>query len=492
MLLSSLMKDLSYTLLAGNIDVPIAGIAFNSREVEPGGLFIAIAGFTVDGHDYIAKAVEQGASAIVVGRGVTVDPSVAVLQVEDTRKAMAHISAAFYGNPTEHLQVVGVTGTNGKTSTAYFIKSILEESGQAVGVIGTIGALANGKALHTRSTTPTTPESLHLQHMFADMTESGVTSCVMEVSSHALSLHRASATQFRIGVFTNLTPDHLELHRTMEEYFGAKAMLFDMTSVANVINIDDPYGQRLAERLTGRPTKLVTYGLEKTADVYATDIRQAADHTLYVAHTPAGSMEIKVRLPGLIYVYNSLAAVACAFAAGIAADSIVAGIRAVASIKGRLEVVYEDDDRKVVVDFAHTEDGLEKALTTLKPFTKGRLILVFGVYAAPGEEGSPKRVSMGKVAAEYADLCVVTSDNPKDQDPDAIIAEVSAAIEAVGGQYVGIVDRKEAIRHAIDISRKNDVILIAGKGHETTQVIGKTEIPFNEAEIVQELMSGKA
>lgn len=492
MLLSSLLKDLSYELLAGNVDAPISGIAFDSREVEPGGLFIAIAGFTVDGHDYIAKAVELGAAAILVERDVAVEGSVAVLKVGDTRVAMAHLAAAFYGNPADQLQVIGVTGTNGKTSSAYFIKSILEESGQTVGVIGTIGALAGGRTLATRSTTPTTPESLHLQHMFADMTESGVTSCVMEVSSHALSLHRAAATNFRIGVFTNLTPDHLELHRTMEEYFEAKAMLFDMTTEANVINLDDEYGVKLADRLKSKEAKLVTYGIESSADVYATDIRLEADHTFYVAHTPNGSIDISVKLPGLIYVYNSLAAVACAYAAGIQPRHIAEGIRAVSSIKGRLEVVYQDEDRKVVVDFAHTEDGLEKALTTLKPFTKGRLILVFGVYAAPGEQGSPKRSAMGKVAAQYADLSIITSDNPKNQDPDAIIAEVSAVVAAEGGAYIGIVDRKEAIRHAIDISRKDDVILIAGKGHETTQVIGKTEIPFNEAEIVQEWISGKA
>ncbi|MDQ6422216.1 UDP-N-acetylmuramoyl-L-alanyl-D-glutamate--2,6-diaminopimelate ligase [Paenibacillus sp. LHD-117] len=500
MLLRSLMEKLDFVALQGELDVDIMSIAFDSREVAENGLFVAIAGFTVDGHDYVAKAMENGAAAIIVERDIAlqgVPASVTVLKVPDTRKALALTAAKFYGEPTEKLSLIGITGTNGKTSTTYFIKSILEGTKRSVGVIGTIGAMIGDRTLSTKSTTPTTPESLHLQHMFADMALSDVDYCVMEVSSHALSLQRAAASRFRIGVFTNLTPDHLELHRTMEEYYEAKAMLFDLTSDYNVVNIDDEYGRRLADKVRHYDTKLMTYGIgdgssSALADVFATNIRYEADHTTYVAHTPAGKVDIRVNLPGLIYVYNSLAAVACAYCEGVSLEQIAAGIRAVERIKGRLEVVYQDADRKIVIDFAHTEDSLEKALATLRPFTKGRLILVFGVYAAPGKDGSGKREAMGKVAAEHADFCVVTSDNPKNQDPDAIIAEVSAAVEAAGGKYRGIVDRREAIEFAIAMSEKDDVILIAGKGHETTQVIGKTEIPFNEAEIVSEIMSSQA
>ncbi|WP_262676210.1 UDP-N-acetylmuramoyl-L-alanyl-D-glutamate--2,6-diaminopimelate ligase [Paenibacillus sp. J5C2022] len=489
MLLTSMLTELNYTVLQGDADIDISSIAFDSREVEKNGLFVAINGFKVDGHQFIAKAVELGAVAVLVEKDIQVEGPVTVLKVDDTREAMAMAAASFYGHPTNSLDLIGITGTNGKTSTTYFVKSILEAAGRTVGVIGTIGAMIGTQTLKTKSTTPTTPESLHLQHMFADMAGSGVDYCVMEVSSHALSLKRAAASRFSAGIFTNLTPDHLELHRTMEEYFEAKASLFDLTSRFNVINSDDLFGRRLIERLRDRDVKLVTYGIDQKSDIMASDIRYYEDYTTYAVHTPTGSIAIRVNLPGSIYVYNSLAAVAWAYSHGIAVDHIAAGIRAVESIRGRLEVVYRDEERKIIVDFAHTEDSLEKALSTLRPYTKGRLILVFGVYAAPGHEGSGKRQAMAKVAADYSDIAVVTSDNPKDQDPDAIIAEVSAAVEAAGGAYYGIVDRREAIQHAIAISRKDDVILIAGKGHETTQVIGKTEVPFNEAEIVNEIMS---
>lgn len=491
MRLADLVEKLNYSALQGDLHMEISDIVFDSREVTKGSLFVAISGFTVDGHQFVQKAIELGATAVLVEKDVEADPSVTVLKTSDTRQALALVSARFYGNPSERLNLIGITGTNGKTSTTYFIKSILEHAQHSVGVIGTIGAMIGSEPLQTKSTTPTTPESLHLQHMFADMVETGVQDCVMEVSSHALSLHRADATRFRIGVFTNLTPDHLELHKTMEEYFEAKSMLFDLTSDYNIINADNEFGRKLIDKVKSNQAKLITYSIEEDAEIRASDIRYGADHTTYVAHTPAGSIEIKVNLPGQIYVYNSLAAIACAYCSGISLELAAAGIRAVESIKGRLEVAYQDEDLKIIVDFAHTEDSLEKALTTLRPFTKGRLLLVFGVYAAPGALGSPKREAMGKIAAENADFSIVTSDNPKDQDPDAIIEEVSAAIEAAGGRYRGIVDRREAIQFAIDMSEKDDVILIAGKGHETTQVIGKLEIPFNEAEIVAEIMADR-
>ncbi|MFD0590542.1 UDP-N-acetylmuramoyl-L-alanyl-D-glutamate--2,6-diaminopimelate ligase [Paenibacillus sp. GCM10027627] len=489
MQLASLTNNLDCVVLQGHREIEITSITFDSREVVPGALFVAIAGFTMDGHQYIEKAIELGAAAVLVEKDIAVPGPVTVLKTGDTRSALALVSAAFYGHPSEGLNLIGITGTNGKTSTSYFIKSILEKADRKIGVIGTIGAMVGNEPLKTKSTTPTTPESLHLQGMFKAMVDSGAQDCVMEVSSHALSLHRAAASSFKIGVFTNLTPDHLELHRTMEEYFEAKSMLFDLTTDYNIINSDDVYGRQLADKVRSYSAKLITYGLSDYADIRASDIRYEANSTTYAVHTPTGSIEIQVNLPGLIYVYNSLAAIACAYCSGISLEQAAIGIRAVESIKGRLEVVYQDDDLKVIVDFAHTEDSLEKALATLRPFTKGKLILVFGVYAAPGKDGSGKREAMGKIAAEHADFCIVTSDNPKNQDPDAIIAEVSAAVEAAGGRYKGIVDRREAIQQAIELSKKDDVILIAGKGHETTQVIGKTEIPFNEAEIVREFMS---
>jgi len=480
--LSEVTEGLRFRLVQGSLDNEIRQVANDHRQVGPGDVFVAIRGFTVDGHAYIPDAIERGASVIVAEQPVAADASVTVLEVEDTRKALARIAANYYGRPTEKMSVIGVTGTNGKTSITYFLRSIYEQAGRSIGIIGTIGTLIGGELRKNKNTTP---ESLSLQRIFAEMADAGIMNCVMEVSSHALSLDRVACCRFETAIFTNLTPDHLELHGTMEGYYEAKARLFAMAEKHNIINADDPYGQRLIREAASHRARLITYGIDQPADVYASHIEYTADGITYTVHTPAGSMPITVHLPGKIYVYNSLAAIAAAWAAGIRFEDIRAGIEAVRGIRGRMEVVYRTDDYKVVVDFAHTEDSLEKALTTLKPYTRGRVILVFGVYAAPGEMGLSKRRGMGKVAARLADLAIVTSDNPKEQDPKAIIADVAAAMEEEGGNYEAIVDRAEAIRRAVELSRPGDCILIAGKGHETTQIIGKEEIPFHEAELVR-------
>lgn len=483
MQLLSVLRDLDFDLVQGDPNVEVEAVSFDSREVVPGGAFVAVSGFTVDGHAFIPKAISLGASVVIVEKDVRIDEPVTVVKVKDTRDALARVSSNFYGRPTEKLNMVGITGTNGKTSISYFIKSILEHAGKNVGIIGTIGTVIGGEVRKNKNTTP---EALYLQQIFADMVSSDIQTCVMEVSSHALSLKRVAYSRFHTGIFTNLTPDHLELHNSMEEYFEAKSRLFELTSDYNIINADDPYGRRLIDKVKAYPAKTITYGIGQKADVYATDIRYFIDSTVFTAHAPDGSIEVKVNLPGDIYVLNSLAAIAWARCSGIPLEVIKDGIQAVEGIKGRMEVVYRDDSNLVIVDFAHTEDSLEKVLTTLRPYAKGRIILVFGVYAAPGELGLPKRRAMGKVAARHADLSIVTSDNPKDQDPDAIIADIVAAVEEDGGSYKAIVDRKEAIEYALSAARQDDIVLITGKGHETSQIIGKTEIPFNEAEIVNE------
>ncbi|WP_424769073.1 UDP-N-acetylmuramoyl-L-alanyl-D-glutamate--2,6-diaminopimelate ligase [Paenibacillus sp. sgz302251] len=485
MLLTDVIKDLSYKLVQGELHREVQAIAYDSRIVEENGLFVAISGFSADGHQFIDKAVALGAKTIIVEKDVTVSPEITVLRVADTRKALARVASNFYHRPTEQMNLIGITGTNGKTSTTYFIKSIFEQTNTSIGIIGTIGTVIGEKVIQNKNTTP---ESLNLQQIFADMIESHTKHCMMEVSSHALNLNRVAHSSFNTGVYTNLTPDHLELHRTMEEYFEAKAMLFELTTDYNIINADDEYGRVLIDRLKGRRVKLVTYAIEQDADIYASDIHYFADHTFYTVHTPKGSVEIKVNLPGAIYVYNSLAAIATAYCNQFTLQQIADGIAAVKGIKGRLEVVYQDEDNKIIVDFAHTEDSLAKALSTIRPFAKGRIILVFGVYASEDDTGTAKRRGMAKVAATLADFSVVTSDNPKEQDNNLIIREIVEGMEAYNGAYEAVIDRRDAIAFAIDISRKDDVILIAGKGHETSQVVGKTEIPFNEAEIVRELM----
>jgi UDP-N-acetylmuramoyl-L-alanyl-D-glutamate--2,6-diaminopimelate ligase len=488
MLLTSVVKGLDFDRIKGDLNIEVSSIAYDSREVVEHSIFVAISGFAVDGHDFIDQAIKRGASTIIVEKDVNIVDHITILRVADSRKALARLSSNFYQHPSDKLNLIGVTGTNGKTSTTYFLKSIVEQSKKSMGLIGTIGTMIGNRVIKNKNTTP---ESLNLQQIFSEMVDSKIDHCLMEVSSHALNLKRVDCCNFNTGIFTNLSPDHLELHHSMEEYFEAKATLFELTKDYNVVNVDDEYGRKLVTKIKNKDAQLITYGIDNNADIYATDICYTADFTSYVAHTPTGSIEIKVNIPGLIYVYNSLAAIACAYCNHIDLLDIQKGINGLEGIKGRLEVVYKDNDYKIVVDFAHTEDGLEKALTTLKPFGKGRLILVFGVYAAAGEQGKEKRKAMGKVAAKYADVAIVTSDNPKDQDPHLIIEEIVEAIEEDNGTYKAIVDRKEAIKYAIKLSEKEDTILIAGKGHETSQIVGKTEIPFNETELVHEILKNR-
>lgn len=489
MKLSDCLRGLDYILLKGDETIEVNHIAFDSREVKKDGLFVAVTGFATDGHLYIPKAIENGAVAIIVERDVEIPEGVTAITVENSRIALAGISANFYDHPTEKLNMVGITGTNGKTSITYFIKALLDHHHKKTGVVGTIGTWIGTRKVETPNTTP---ESLTLQKICAEMVNEDVEYCLMEVSSHALDLGRVAFCQFTSGIFTNLTPDHLELHKDMAHYFEAKAKLFEMTHTVNIINADDAYGQKLIKRhelnLTGREVALLTYGIHEQADVKAIELKYHPDHTAFTAMTPIGEIPIKVNIPGEIYVYNALAAITWAVSNGFNITEISEGIDALKGVKGRFEVAYENEDIKVVIDFAHTEDGLEKALQTLRPFVKGKLKLVFGVYAAPGPLGLDKRTAMGKVAAKLADFCYVTSDNPKEQDPNLIIADVVKAIESENGRYVGIVDRKEAIERALDEMLPGDVLLISGKGHETAQVIGKVEVPFNEKEIVLEKM----
>ena len=486
MMLSKCIENLEITVLKGNLDREISHVAFDSRKIDNGGLFVAVSGFATDGHLYIKQAIEKGAVAIVVEKDVQVEGDVTVMKVPNGRIALAHVSANFYHHPTEKMNMVGITGTNGKTSISYFIKALLELKHKKTGIIGTMGTLIDNQKIETPNTTP---ESLTLQSICADMVKASVEYCVMEVSSHALDLNRVASCQFTSGIFTNLTPDHLELHHDMASYYAAKAKLFQMTNHVNIINVDDVYGKQLNADLKPRSeVTFIGYSLYEPSDVMAKDIIYAADHSTYTAVTPGGNIKIKVNIPGEIYIYNSLAVVAWAYSAGFSLEDIAEGIDALKGVRGRFETVYEDVHRKVVIDFAHTEDGLEKALDTLRPFVKNRLLLVFGVYAAPGQLGLDKRLAMGTVAARKADLSFVTSDNPKEQDPNAIIADVVSAMQVENGHFITEVDRKIAIERALESMQDGDVLLISGKGHETAQVIGKVEIPFNETEIVQNKM----
>ncbi|RLL47810.1 UDP-N-acetylmuramoyl-L-alanyl-D-glutamate--2,6-diaminopimelate ligase [Oceanobacillus piezotolerans] len=488
MLGSLILEGLKFEVLQGQLNQEINSVTYDSREVKNDSMFVAITGYTVDGHHFIESAIDAGASVIVCEKPFTSDKGVTVIKVDNSRKALARISSNFYGNPSENLKLIGITGTNGKTSTSYFVKSIFDQSNRPFALIGTIGTVINNELTKNDNTTP---ESLRLQSLFRQMVDADVDNCMMEVSSHALSLDRVSYTDFNIGIFTNLTPDHLELHKNMEEYFLAKAKLFKMTSDYNIINNEDYYGKKLVEMLEKEKANLITYGLDDSADIYATNLDYNFNYTSYTVNTPSEKIEVKVNFPGEIYVLNSLAAIACAYYSGFDLETIKKGIESVTNINGRFEVVYEEDDFKVIVDFAHTEDALQKLLSTVRPFVKGRIILVFGVYADLSKQGTEKRFGMARVAAEYADLSIITLDNPKNNNPETIMSETIESMNKNKGKYKALYNRQEAIEYAISESNKNDVVIIAGKGHERTQIIGDREIPFNEKEIVLHAMEEK-
>lgn len=481
MKLNELLKNVTYEWIQGRLDRDVEVIHYDSREVcEPNALFVAVCGFETDGHQYVAAALAAGATVLIVERDMQLPEPVTILKVKDARVALAQLSAAFYRHPTEQMHLIGITGTNGKTSTAWMIKSIYEQTEGAVGCISTLGTFIGQDRLPQSHTTPEAPV---LQRRFHQMKEAGIDHCVMEVSSHALHLHRVDGSLFDTAVFTNLTPDHLELHQTMERYYETKAKLFAMTSKHNIINIDDPYGRRLADACGHLEAEYITYGIENDADLTATTIHYGEHHAEYLLHTPSGTVPIRVPLPGRVNIYNSLAAAATAYADGIPLQIIQKGLGALRGIKGRFEVVHQDAELKVVVDFAHTEDGLEQALRTLRPYVAGRLIVVFGVYADDSAAGRAKRLAMGRVADRWADLAVITTDNPKCHSPAVSISDILTGMDP--GRHLAYADRKQAIEAALQLSRRGDVILLAGKGHETVQKIGNAAEPFHEAEIVQ-------
>lgn len=491
MKLDGLLKSLEVLYVDGKTDIEITQIIDDSRKTKEGSLFIAVDGFTVDGHDYVFTAIENGAKAIVISKDiknlkkVCKSHGITVIKVKDTRPVLAQVASRFYDEPSKKLELIGVTGTNGKTSTTYFIEAIFEEAGRSVGVIGSIGNIINKKLWQTKNTTP---ESLEIQELLDRMVNTNIDTCVIETSSHALELHRVDFCNFDVGVFTNLTSDHLDYHKNIENYFNAKLKLFHLTKKHNIINIDDEYGMRIIKNIEELNTQVVTYGLNNSANIYATDLKYSSKGVCYTLNTPKGSVEIKTNIPGEFTVYNSLAAACCGYVYDIELDTIKDGIESIPGIKGRFEVVPTDEDFTVIIDFANTSDSLEKALQTVRQFSDGRVVVVFG---AGGNRDRSKRPIMGEIAAMNSDFCVVTSDNPRDEDPLKIIEEVIEGVKKVDCEYVVIVDRKEAIRYALKNCRPNDVILLAGKGHETYTIIGDQVLPFDEKRIIQDILKEK-
>lgn len=457
-------------------DIEITGITIDSRKAEPGYVFICIRGMESDGHDFAAAAAENGAAVIVAERET--NASLPTVIYDDTRIAMAELAARFYGEPEKKLKLVGITGTNGKTTVSYLIKKILETAGKTVGVIGTNEILVGSEDVGIKSSTPTTPNSLELHRIFAKMLEMGAEYVVMEVSSHALDLHRVYGLCYDAGVFTNLTRDHLDYHKTMENYYLAKKKLFDISKIG-IINADDDYGARLLREV---PCNTISVGTGECA-LKASDIEIDASGVSFTAEYDGGKYPVRLGISGMFSVYNAICAMGAALSLGIDMQTIIDGLGQEKGVKGRLERVPVDTDYSVIIDYAHTPDGLENVLNAVNSFKKGRCIAVFG---CGGDRDRTKRPIMGEIGTRLADLAIITSDNPRTENPERIVADVVAGVKQ--GDYKVIVNRREAIGYALSVAQKDDIVLLLGKGQETYQIIGKEKTHFDEREVVRDFL----
>jgi UDP-N-acetylmuramoyl-L-alanyl-D-glutamate--2,6-diaminopimelate ligase len=463
---------------------PITGIAYDSRAVRPGHVFVALKGLHADGASFAQQAVDRGAVAVVAEQPLA-DIGVPVLQVTDARLALAELSADFHGHPSERMRVVGITGTNGKTTTAHLLAAIFEAGGMKCGVIGTV---AHRIGHEERASAHTTPEAPDLQQMLHEMADRGCVACAMEVSSHALALRRVDAMTFSAGVFTNLTRDHLDFHADMESYFQAKRRLFEMLppGAPALINVDDPRGAAVVDA-SGKP---VTYAINRAADITPGPLSYSIDGLAFDIRTPRGTLQARSKLVGRPNVYNILAAVSTAIALDLPFDAIEKGLQALEAVPGRFEVVSGPDDGiTVVVDYAHTDDALRNLLETARPMARCRLITLFG---CGGDRDRTKRPLMGAVASRLSDALVITSDNPRHEDPDRIIEEIQRGItpdtRREDAPTFAIPDRREAIAKAIGIARTGDMVLLAGKGHEKYQILGDQRVPFDDVAVAREFL----
>jgi len=489
MRLSELVKYIQYSNIVGSTDVMVNGMNYDSREVNPEDLFFCLPGAKEDGHEFAPQAVRSGATVLLVERQLDITGVTQVL-VEDSRKAMGILSAIFYGYPSRQLRVIGVTGTNGKTTTTHLIKAILETAGFGVGLIGTIHTLIGNQVLGVKNTTPA---SLDLQKLLRQMVDLKLDYVVMEVSSHALALGRVDGCEYDTAAFTNLTQDHLDFHLTFDNYASAKAKLFARLGTeqsksgpkAAIVNLDDAYGNYMTEHSSA---KVLSFGVLHEADITATNVKVTDKGTSFTAVTPNGEIDLRLKLTGMFNVYNVLTAIGVALAEGISPVVIKQALEKVDSVAGRFELVDEGQSFAVVVDYAHTPDGLENVLQTAKNLTKGKITVVFG---CGGDRDRTKRPIMGALAARYADYTIVTSDNPRSEEPGLIMEDIAQGIKDNGltaDKYKLISDRRAAIREALTHAQAGDMVLIAGKGHETYQILKDKTIPFDDREIAREIL----
>lgn len=472
---------------AGNVDLDITGVESNSENVKEGYLFVAINGYSVDGHKFILNAIENGAKAVIVEKDCDMEiiretkEKATIIIAEDTRIALARVSANFYDNPSTKFKLIGITGTKGKTTTTFMIKEILEKAGKKVGVIGTIAEYINGRKI--QDSDRTTPESLEIQKTFSKMVEEDVEYVIMEVSSQSLKLHRVDYCDFDFVVFTNLSQDHIseKEHASMNEYFEAKTKLFQMCKTG-FVNIDDLYGNKIPEMF--KESNITTYGIDNFANVMARDVTVTSTYVDFKIKINGKQERVKVGIPGRFSVYNATAAICIATKLNIGVETIKLALEEV-RVPGRSEIVNNKKGLTIIIDYAHSPESLESILGTIKSYVKGRVISLFG---CGGDRDKKKRPIMGEISGNIADFTIITTDNPRTEDPNVILNEIVEGIKNTKGKYVVIADRKSAIEHAIQMANKDDVIILAGKGHEPYQEINGKKYPFDERIIVKEII----
>lgn len=486
MILKEIIVGLEGLKVRGDLELDINGIENNSKEVKKGFLFVAIKGFDVDGHQFVGKAIENGAIAVMVEEGcdlkaLAIPEGITIIMAKNTREALAIASSNFYGNPSRNFKLIGVTGTKGKTTTTFMIKEILEKAGKKVGLIGTIATYVNGKKI--KDSDRTTPESLELQREFAQMKEQGVEVVVMEVSSQSLKLHRVDGCEFDIVLFTNFSEDHIspKEHPDMEDYFNSKLKLFQMCKTG-ITNADDLYGAKIPKLFPN--SNIVTYGIDNYAKILAKDITITNSYVDFKAKITDKNERIKTCIPGRFSVYNSLAAICVAQKFGISPEIVKDALISV-RVPGRSELVDNKREVPIMIDYAHSPESLQNILQAVKSYTRGKVISVFG---CGGDRDPGKRPIMGEISGRIADFTFITSDNPRTEKPEEIVSQIEEGIKKTKGKYKVVIDRTQAITEAIRMATKKDIIVLAGKGHEPYQEINGVKHPYDERIIVRQIM----
>lgn len=482
MIIKDLLRQIDYDNFMGDDSVCLKSLTCDSREAGEGSVFVAIKGLTDDGHRYIESAIKNGASAVLCEHIPTeLESKANFITVKSPRQSMACVADIIYGKPSRDINITGVTGTNGKTSITYLLKSIYDYKKEKSGIIGTMGVLTDNERIKTHNTTP---ESYDIQHFLRIMVDEGVSHCFMEVSSHAIELNRIDEVSIDVGIFTNLTRDHLDFHHTMENYYQAKKKLFYKTKLNNIINIDDEYGARLYRELKqdGRPA--LSYGIDNDADIRASNLSTTIQGTEFDLNVEGNLIRAYIKTPGKFSVLNSMGALGAAYALGENLKDIVDGLASNSGVTGRFQILETKLGCTIILDFAHTPDGLQKVMDTINEFAEAKKIVMFG---AGGERDLSRRAPMGEIAGKYCDLAILTSDNPRFENPYDICMEIAEGVKKSNGKYEIIIERDKAIYHAIDMAGPKDVVLLAGKSTEPYQDMGVEKIPYDEITIAKRM-----